>query len=115
MLEKEGACFNDDDVEVTATFESGKTEAISMDDCTVEPAAFTLDTTSATIKFRYGGIEKSCDVSGFTVTAYRERYTFEDAKTVGTIVKRENENGNAVPTEEFGKRSAWRRRFRGRH
>ncbi len=102
VLEKEGACFNDDDVEVTATFESGKTEAISMDDCTVEPAAFTLDTTSATIKFRYGGIEKSCDVSGFTVTAYRERYTFEDAKTVGTIVKRENENGNAVPTEEFG-------------
>lgn len=102
VLEKEGACFNDDDVDVTATFESGETESISMDDCTVDPAAFTLDTTSATIKYRYGGIEKSVVVSGFTVTAYRERYTFEDKNTVGTIVKRQNETGNAVPTEEFG-------------
>lgn len=102
VLEKEGACFNDDDVAVTATFESGKTAEVSMEDCTVDPAAFTLDTTSATITYRYGGIERSVEVNGFTVTAYRERYTFEDAKTVGTIVKRENENGNAVPTEEFG-------------
>ena len=100
VLEKEGACFNDDDVKVTATFESGKTAVISMENCTVDPAAFTLDTTSATIKYRYGGVEKSVKVEGFTVTSYRERYTFEDAKTVGTVVKRANESGNAVPTED---------------
>ncbi len=100
VLEKEGACFNDDDVKVTATFESGKTAVISMNDCTVDPAAFTKDTTSATITYRYGGVDKSVRVEGFTVTSYRERYTFEDAKTVGTVVKRANESGNAVPTED---------------
>ncbi len=100
VLEREGACFNDDDVEVTATFKSGETAKVSMEDCTVDPAEFTLDTTEATISYLYGGVEKTVKVSGFTVTTYRERYTFEDEKTVGTPVKRANETTNAVPTED---------------
>ncbi len=100
VLEREGACFNDDDVKVTATFESGETAEVSVEDCTVDPAAFELTTTSADITYWYGGISKSVTVDGFTVTTYRERYTFEDIKTVGTPVKRANETTNAVPTED---------------
>lgn len=100
VLEREGACFNDDDVKVTATFESGETAEVSVEDCTVDPAAFELTTTSADITYWYGGVSKSVTVDGFTVTTYRERYTFEDIKTVGTPVKRANESTNAVPTED---------------
>lgn len=100
VLEREGACFNDDDVKVTATFESGETAEVSVEDCTVDPAAFELTTTSADITYWYGGVSKSVTVDGFKVTTYRERYTFEDIKTVGTPVKRANESTNAVPTED---------------
>ncbi len=100
-LEREGASFSDDDVDVTATFEDNTTKKISVTECSVEPAAFTKETTRAKVTYWYGGISKSFDVEGFVVTSYREKYTFEDENTVGTLVKRENENAPAVPTEEF--------------
>ncbi len=100
-LEREGASFSDDDVDVTATFKDNTTKKISVTDCSVDPAAFTKETTSATVTYWYGGVSKSFEVEGFVVTSYREKYTFEDENTVGTLVKRENENAPAVPTEEF--------------
>lgn len=100
-LAREGASFSDDDVEVTATFEDNTTKKVNIADCSVDPAAFTKETTEATVSYWYGGIQKSYEVTGFVVTSYREKYTFEDENTIGTLVKRENENGDAVPTEEY--------------
>lgn len=100
-LEREGASFSDDDVDVTVTFEDNTTKEISVLDCNVEPTTFTKETTKATVSYWYGGIKKSFEVTGFVVTSYRETYTFENDKTVGTLVKRENENGNAVPVEDY--------------
>ena len=99
-LSREGACFTDDDVKVTATFKSGKSADISVNDCVVNPAEFTRETTSATITYWYGGIDKSVEVNGFTVTAYSEMYTFEDKDTIGTIVKRKNDGDEMEPTQE---------------
>lgn len=100
-LAREGASFSDDDVEVTATFEDNTTKKVNIADCSVDPAAFTKETTEATVSYWYGGIQKSYEVTGFVVTSYRYTYTFEDENTAGTLVKRENENGDAVPTEEY--------------
>ncbi len=99
-LEREGSCFTDDDIVVTATFQSGKIENVPIADCKVNPQSFTLATTSATVSYTYGVRRRSVVVEGFTVKPYRERYTFEDADTMGTLVKRANENAHAVPTEE---------------
>lgn len=100
LLEREGAHFQKGDVKVTATFNDNTTKEIDIKDCQVDPNEFTKETTAATVTYWYGGVEKSDEVTGFTVTAYRARYTFEDADTVGTIVKRANESGDAVPTED---------------
>lgn len=100
-LEREDATFNDDDVTVTATFEDNTTKPISVEDCIVDPNPFTKADTSATVSYWYGGIKKDATVSGFVVTSYRETYTFENENTVGTLVKRENESGDAVPVPEY--------------
>ncbi len=100
LLEREGAHFQKGDVKVTATFNDNTTKEIDIKDCQVDPNEFTKETTSATVTYWYGGVEKSDEVTGFTVTSYRARYTFEDADTVGTIVKRADESGDAVPTED---------------
>ncbi len=102
-LEREGACFTDDDITITAVFENGDTKVISVADCTVEPAVFTKDTTEAEVSYTYGQRTRSVKVTGFTVKQYREVYTFDDKNTVGTIVKRANETVNAVPTEDNAK------------
>ncbi len=99
-LEREGGCFQEDDVTVTATFNDDSTKKIEVADCIVDPAVFTKEITSATVSYWYGGEKKSDTVSGFRVTAYREKYTFEDADTIGTLVKRANEDANDIPTEE---------------
>ncbi len=99
-LEREGSCFTDDDIVVTAAFQSGKTQNVPIADCKVNPQSFTLATTSATVSYTYGVRRRTSVVEGFTVKPYRERYTFEDADTMGTLVKRANENAHAVPTEE---------------
>lgn len=99
-LEREGSCFTDDDIKVLAAFKSGRTEVISITDCKVNPQVFTLATTSATVAYTYGNIRKIVKVEGFTVKPYRERYTFENADTMGTIVKRVNETADGVPTED---------------
>ncbi len=107
VIEREGSSFTDDDVEVTAVFEvfengtaTTKQEVISIADCKVSPKIFTLDTTSATISYTYGTRRRTVKVDGFTVKPYRERYTFEDKDSVGTVVRRANETADAVPTEE---------------
>ncbi len=99
-LEREGGCFQEDDVTVTATFTDNSTKTVKVADCIVDPAEFTKETTSATVSYWYGGEKKSDTVSGFRVTAYREKYTFEDADTIGTLVRRANESSNDIPTEE---------------
>lgn len=96
--EIEGTVFREQDIEVTAHFEDGTSGQVSISKCEVSPSAFTLETTSATVYYTYGTRRKSCKVSGFTVKPYRERYTFEDADTVGTIVKHNGEGEN-LPVE----------------
>ncbi len=96
--EIEGTVFREQDITVTAHFEDGTSKAVSISKCEVSPSAFTLETTSATVYYTYGTRRKSCKVTGFTVKPYRERYTFEDADTVGTIVKHNGEGEN-LPVE----------------
>lgn len=98
-LPREDGHFQEGDVKVTATFEDDTTKEIAVEDCVVNPDEFTKETTSATVTYWYGGISKSAEVSGFTVTTYSEKYTFEDADTIGTLVKRANESSNDIPTE----------------
>ncbi len=99
-LPREGTSFTDEDVKVTATFKSGKSVDISVKDCIVKPAEFTKETTSATITYWYGGIDKFTEVSGFTVTTYSAMYTFDDINTIGTVVKRKNDGDKIEPTKE---------------
>ncbi len=96
--EIEGTVFREQDIAVTAHFEDGTSKAVSISKCEVSPSAFTLETTSATVYYTYGTRRKSCKVTGFTVKPYRERYTFEDKDTVGTIVKH-NGTGENLPVE----------------
>lgn len=99
-LEIAGTVFREEDIEITAHLENGTTRPVSITKCQVRPSAFTLDTTSATVSYVYGTRRKSCEVTGFTVKPYRERYGFEDKESVGTIVKRADETADAVPTED---------------
>lgn len=108
-LPRADGCFQDDDVTITATFEDNTTKTLSVEDCQVDPAVFTKDTTSATVTYWYGGISKDAVVDGFTVKSYSQGYTFDDADGIGVPVKRANENtqntavelGEAEITPEF--------------